>query len=991
MGVILTPATQPTWPPNDLRSVTTTTPSLAFVQVSVREGLRDPMAAHALESLRAALPAAGLRSVRFVQGYVLECLDASAAAAGAAEKVLADPVTQTWSVNALPDPAQADVDAGALVVSVARLPGVMDPAEASCKRALAAIGVEADTVGGVRRYVVQAGSLTEDQLREAARKVLANEVIEEIRVGPEFDLKAVHPAPYRFQRIEVPIREAGDDELARISADMCLSLTVLEMQSIRAFFQEEGREPTDVELETLAQTWSEHCKHKTLAGQVHFTGVGGERSYDNLLKETVFQATKELGREDCLSVFVDNAGVIAFDAQFGVCMKVETHNHPSAIEPYGGAGTGIGGVIRDILGTGKGARPFMNTDVFCFARPDMPEEDVPKGCLHPRRIMHGVVDGVRDYGNRMGIPTASGGLFFDDRYVGNPVVYCGTLGLIPRGLVAKAAQPGDVIVAIGGRTGRDGIHGATFSSVELSEDSEKIGNPIEEKRVLDALLVARDEGLLNAVTDCGAGGFSSAVGEMGEETGAIVHLERAPLKYDGLSYAEIWISEAQERMVMAVSPENVARVREICEAEDVEVTELGHFTDDQRLQLFFHGEKVGDMPMGFLHDGLPRVGREAVWHAPEIAPFPWPEEPSETLGADLKAILSSWNVCSKEWVIRQYDHEVQGGSAIKPLVGVHGDGPGDAAVAAPVPGSYRGVAVACGMNPRLGDLEPHRMAMNATDEALRNLTAVGADPRRAALLDNFTWGNASKPDRLGSLVLASEGLRDAALAYGTPFVSGKDSLNNEFQVGGRTIAVPPTLLVSAFCVVDDVRKCVTSDLKEAGNRLYVVGITRDEMGGSHLGLVRGAEGGAVPEVRPEESLAVFDGVHRAMQAGTVRSCHDCSEGGLAVALAEMAFAGCLGIEAQLVQVPFEESTAGGVHDDALLFAESPGRLVCEVRPDDAERFEEALGDAPFALIGEVTDGDRVRIAALRGRMAVDECIEDLREAFTSPLREGDVQ
>ncbi len=997
----------------------TTNSSLALAQVTVKHGLRDPIAAHAFDLLRAALPDAGVRSVQFVKAFVLEAPEAADAAARALREVFADPVSQACSVGSFPGETAAQIESGALVVSVTRLPGVMDPAESSCLRALAAAGIEASGVRAVRRYVVTADRLDEDALAAAARDCLANEVIEELRTGAAFDLRAVHPAPYHFERIEVALREADDATLAKISGDMCLSLTVLEMQAVRAYFQKEGREPTDVELETLAQTWSEHCKHKTLGGEVHFTGVGGERRYDNLLKETVFQVTQDLDREDCLSVFVDNAGVIAFDDEHGVCMKVETHNHPSAIEPYGGAGTGIGGVIRDILGTGLGAKPFLNTDVFCFAAPDMAPEDVPNGCLHPRRIMHGVIDGVRDYGNRMGIPTASGGLFFDDRYVGNPLVYCGTVGLIPRNMVEKAARPGDVIVAIGGRTGRDGIHGATFSSVELSEDSEmlsagavQIGNPIEEKRVLDALLVARDEGLLTAVTDCGAGGFSSAVGEMGELTGAVVHLDRAPLKYDGLTYSEIWISEAQERMVMSVAPEKVARVRAICEAEDVELTELGTFSDDGRLVLYYQGEKVADMPMSFLHDGVPRVAREAVWHAPEIAPFPWPEALTEssgaasgaasggtsgtTLGDNLKAILSSWNVCSKEWVIRQYDHEVQGGSAIKPLVGVQGDGPGDATVACPIPGNPRGVAVACGMNPRLGDHDPYRMAMNAVDEALRNITAVGADPRRAALLDNFSWGNTSKPDRLGSIVLASEGLRDAALAYGTPFVSGKDSLNNEFQVGDRTIAIPPTLLVSAFCVVDDVRRCVTSDFKESGNRVYVVGVTRDQMGGSHLGLVRGVEGGEVPVVVPEESNAVFAAVHQAIEGGLVRACHDCSEGGLGVALAEMAFAGCVGVSAALVQVPFEdggaaEGESNGACDAALLFSESPGRLVCEVRPADADAFEAALSGVPHATVGTVNDARRVTLTGLRGHPVLDEDIEDLRAAFTRPLAEGAVR
>ncbi len=977
------------------------TPALALVHVSVRAGLRDPAAEQAESALRHALPHAGVRAVRFVQGYVLEG-DAASDAERIAREILADPVTQEWSVGALPDDSAAEVRGGALVVSVARRPGVMDPVEASCVRAIAALGSAARSVRTVRRYVVTAERLDDDALRDAARRVLANEVVEEIRLGPAFELRAVHPAPYAFRRVEVPLRGADDARLAAVSREMGLSLTVLEMQAIRDFFVREGREPTDVELETLAQTWSEHCKHKTLAGAVRYRGPDGERRYRNLLKETVFEATRRIAREDCLSVFSDNAGVIAFDDAHGVCMKVETHNHPSAIEPYGGSGTGIGGVIRDILGTGLGARPFLNTDVFCLAPPDTAEEDVPKGSLHPRRVLHGVVAGVRDYGNRMGIPTASGGLYFDPRYVGNPLVFCGTLGLIPRDRVAKAAQPGDAILAVGGRTGRDGIHGATFSSAELHEGSEtvsagavQIGNPIEEKRVLDALLVARDAGLLSAVTDCGAGGFSSAVGEMGEHTGARVQLDRAPLKYDGLSYAEIWISEAQERMVLAVAPRNVARVREIFEAEDVEVTELGTFTGDGRLQLFHGAEQVADLPMEFVHDGLPRIEREAVWDAPAATPFAWDDTRGDDLGRDLHALLGAWNVCSREWVIRQYDHEVQGGSAVKPLVGAGADAPGDATVVTPIIGSPRGVAVSLGANPRLGDADPRAMAWNAVDEALRNLCAVGADPRRAALLDNFSWGNASKPDRLGSLVLAAEGLRDAALAFGTPFVSGKDSLNNEYQVGGRTIAIPPTLLVSAFCVVDDVRRCTTSDLAAAGDRLYLVGVTRDALCGSHLGLVRGTTGGAVPHVVPEESLAVFDAVHAAIQAGLVRACHDCSEGGLGVAVAEMALGGALGADLQLAQVPFEEdgsaqTHASSVRDATLLYSESPGRLVCEVAPEHAARFEALLRDVPHAAVGTVTATPRVRVIGMRGGVCVDEPLEALRASFTRPLRDGAV-
>ena len=984
-----------------------------LVHVEVAPPCRDPEGDHAARLLSDALGTPV--SVRFVRGYVLACpasrADAEAARAGV--EVLADPVTQAYAVDVLPPAAASAVEAGAAVVTVMRRAGVTDPVQGSCLEAFAAAGIDVTEVRTVRRFVVGSKRpIAGATIVAAVRETLANEVIEEIRVGVRFDVAPPTPAPYRFVRTEVPIRGAGDETLQAVSARMCLSLTLLEMQAVRDFYVAAGREPTDVELETVAQTWSEHCKHKTLAGAVRFTGEGGERRFENLLKETVFEATRRLDRDDCLSVFVDNAGVIAFDDEHGVCMKVETHNHPSAIEPYGGAGTGIGGVVRDILGTGLGARPVMNTDVFCFAPPDTPPEDVPNGCLHPRRVLHGVVGGVRDYGNRMGIPTASGGLFFDERYVGNPLVYCGTVGILPRRFVDKAARPGDRILAVGGRTGRDGIHGATFSSAELTEESEtvsagavQIGNPIEEKRVLDGLLVARDAGLLRAVTDCGAGGFSSAVGEMGEETGARVELARAPLKYEGLSYSEIWISEAQERMVLAVAPGDVDRVRAIFEVEGVETTDLGEFTGDGRLVLTYDGTEVADLPMSFLHDGLPRVEREARWDPPPLAPFPFAPGQGEAgsgddaerarRGTELRAILGAWNVCSKEWVVRQYDHEVQGGSALKPLVGVRADGPGDASAVTPLLGNPRGVAVASGLNPRLGDVSPYDMATNAVDEALRNLAATGAPPFTAALLDNFSWGNASKPDRLGSLVRASEGLRDAALAYGTPFVSGKDSLNNEFQAGGRTIAIPPTLLVSAFTVVPDVRRLITMDLAAAGNLLYVVGVTRPEMGGSHLALVRGLDSlaaGPAPRVRFDESRAALGGVHRATAAGLVRACHDASEGGLAVAVAEMAFAGCLGADVELLHAPFEEvvedGAAIGASDDALLFAESPGRFVCEVAPADAEAFEAALGAAAHARVGRVTDTMRVRIHGLRNWLLVDESIEALREAFTAPLRHG---
>ena len=687
-----------------------------------------------------------------------------------------------------------------------------------------------------------------------------------------------------------------------------MSLTLIEMQTIKEHFVALDRDPTDAELETIAQTWSEHCSHKTLAGKVEYSDENGTRHFDNMLKETIFAATvairEDLGDEDwCVSVFKDNAGIVRFDDTHNVAFKVETHNRPSAIEPYGGANTGIGGVIRDTLGTGLGAKPICNTDVFCFAPPTTTYENLPPGVLHPRRVMNGVVSGVRDYGNRMGIPTVNGAVYFDPRYVGNPLVFCGNVGLIPHDKSFKEPQPNDLIVAIGGRTGRDGIHGATFSSAELTDASEvesggavQIGNAITEKMVMDVLLQARDENLYNAVTDCGAGGFSSAVGEMGEEIGAEVWLDKAPLKYNGLSYTEIWISEAQERMVFAVPEENWNRFQQLCASESVEAVVIGKYTPTRKLTLKYDDQVVADLSMEFLHDGRPPVVRKANFTAKPTDPIDTSSfaSNSKELTQDVCKILGSLNVASKHWVIRQYDHEVQGGSVLKPLVGVDNDGPGDAAVVRPVLNSNRGLAISCGMNPYFGDIDPYHMATSSIDEAIRNCVAVGADPNRIAILDNFCWGYTDRPETLGTLVRAALACNDISRIYQTPFISGKDSLNNEFSYtdknGDRqTISIPSTLLISAMGQVDDTRKCVSMDLKTSGNAIYLVGKTGNHMGGSHFAIVRDLAGGKVPTVEGEFNRETYRRLHRSISSSLIRACHDLSEGGLAVAIAEMAF------------------------------------------------------------------------------------------------------
>jgi phosphoribosylformylglycinamidine synthase len=950
---------------------------------------------------------ASIQKVRAARSFLIESNADEALIRSRALNLLVDGVVERSVVHALPG---ARVNGDGLLLNVLFKPGVTDNVALSTKGALADLQVPVTGVATVRKYWLNDGASDAD-VQRLIKRVLANEAIEQVVTGPLNLSSIAVGSEYKFHLTHVAIRGMDDDRLLRLSREGQLYLNLAEMQTIRKHFVDLGRDPTDVELETIAQTWSEHCSHKTLAGRIHYRDGTHDLHFQNMLKETIFAATTEvrrqLGEADwCVSVFKDNAGVVKFDETDNVCFKVETHNHPSALEPYGGANTGIGGVIRDPLGTGLGAKPICNTDVFCFAPPDTPHESLPPGTLHPKLVMRGVVSGVRDYGNRMGIPTVNGAIYFDERYLGNPLVYCGNVAMIPVDKCKKQAQPGDYIVAIGGRTGRDGIHGATFSSAELTHESEtisggavQIGNAITEKMVADVVLQARDRGLYNAITDCGAGGFSSAVGEMGEEIGAEVWLEKAPLKYSGLSYTEIWISEAQERMVLAVPPASWSEFEALCQSEGVEAAILGEFKATGRLILKYHGQQVADLSMGFLHGGRPPIVREAVF-------TPQPEKPlkvveplrdsksasrsdAATFDDTLQSILGSLNVCSKEWVIRQYDHEVQGGSVVKPLVGVCNDGPSDAAVVRPKLDSKRGLAIACGMNPRFGDLDPYWMAASAIDEAVRNCVAVGADPRRIAILDNFCWGNTDRPETLGTLVRAALACKEVAIAFGTPFISGKDSLNNEFSfadANGRkqTVTIPSSLLISALGQLDDVEQAVTMDLKEAGNVLLLIGPTANELGGSHFALVNGLEGGAVPRVNLDLAPRVFAVVHQAIRRGFVRACHDLSEGGLAVSVAEMAFAGGLGVSLDLQ--PLAKST--GINDDSvLLFSESNTRFLLEV-PATARSSVEALcqsAGVPIVLLGKVTTTNRVQILNASGAAVIDSNLSELKQRWQQPL------
>jgi len=945
------------------------------IEVSVKDSLADARG----EALQKDIRDLGITSVKRVRVSDVYFLDGEldeTKIRRICEELLTDPMVEQYSYG------EATPSNDAHLIEVAYNPGVMDPVEESVKKGIRDLGIATvESVKTAKRYLLW-GEPSEEDLQSICDKLLVNSVIQHVVTKQE--AVSLPSETYKFALVTIDLLSMDNEGLMELSKDR-LWLNLNEMKHIQNYFRRLGRNPTDVELETLAQTWSEHCMHKTFKGKIKM----GQLVINNLLKSTIMKVTEELKKPWCLSVFRDNAGVIDFNGRYAICFKVETHNHPSAVEPYGGAATGIGGVVRDALGTGLGAKPILNTDVFCFAPPDFSYDRLPQGVLHPRRILRGVRAGVADYANRLGIPTLNGALLFDQRYVANPLVFCGTVGLLPKAMSQRGQQkPGDLVVLVGGRTGRDGIHGVTFASGELtgesgaiSSRSVQIGNPITEKKLIDAILKAREQGLYNRITDCGGGGLSSAVGEMAAETGVRVYLERVPLKYSGLSYTEIWLSESQERMVLAVPPSNVDRLIALCQSEDVEATVIGEFTDNRRLQLFYDGNPVGDLDMEFLHNGLPQLEREAVWEPPQHAEPDFPQPPD--LGADLLRILGSWNVCSKEWVIRQYDHEVQGSSVLKPLVGVNHDGPSDAAIIKPMPDSDMGIIVSNGINPKYGDIDPYWMAASAIDEALRQIVAVGGSLQKIALLDNFCWGDPDKPDRLGSLVRAAQACYDMAFAYETPFISGKDSLYNEYETETVSICIPPTLLISALGVIKDVNRAVSMECKHEGDLIYIVGATSNELGGSHYYGIHGYIGNNVPRVDPKKGKKLMNALSLAIDKGLVRACHDCSEGGIGVAAAEMAFAAGLGMEISLKETPLAEPMD---RDDFVLFSESNTRFLVEVAPKHKAEFENMMAGVDFAAIGRVTNKQRLEVYGLTGKTVLSAPLNELKEAWQKPLR-----
>ncbi len=883
-------------------------------------------------------------------------------------ELLSDPVAQVAEWRSL-RPGSAPNGRGH-VIEVALRPGVTDPVAEQIVRAAHELGLTGVTRAATgQRFVVHGRGLNEADLHQLAHRLLANPVIQQYALGaiaPSFP----EPAAASDYTATLPLRVLDEAGLLALSRERRAALDLAEMRAIQAYYRAEDRDPTDVEFETIAQTWSEHCVHKTFKARIELQRPGtGDRDRDStpqpatpaeingLLKTYLKAATDAIGAPWVRSAFVDNAGILDFDDEYEISFKVETHNHPSAIEPFGGANTGVGGVIRDVLGVS--AKPIAATDVLCFGPQDADPAALPEGVLHPRRIRSGVVAGIEDYGNKIGLPTVNGAIVYDAGFTANPLVFCGCVGLAPKGRHPRAARAGDRIVVLGGRTGRDGLRGATFSSMTMDAQtgtvagaSVQIGDPITEKGLIEVVTRARDQGWYHAITDCGAGGLSSAVGEMAADLGADVELTRVRLKYPGLAPWEIWLSEAQERMVLAVPAEALPALEALCATYDVELTDIGAFTDSGRLLVRSAGRVVLDLANTFLHGGLPQ--RRLTAHLADAVPAP--DDGRSVLAqrlppdhaATLLRLLCHPNIASKADVIRVYDHEVQGGTVVKPLTGAANDGPSDACVLKPLgTAGRRGIVLSNGLNPQFGKRDPYRMALAVMDEAIRNAVAVGADPDRIAVLDNFCWGDPTRPTTLGGLVEAARGCHDAARHYGTPFVSGKDSLNNEYWgADGQRHAIPPTLLISAIGLIEDIGAAVTMDLKEPGNVVYLLGETRPEFGGAQVALLAGAaEAGQVPGLA-ETAPALYRALHRAMRAGWVRACHDLSEGGLAVAAAEMCIGGRLGLALTL--------------DDAdpltALFSESNGRLLAEVRPADGAAFEAALSGLPLRRLGTVSGG-----------------------------------
>lgn len=932
-------------------------------------------------------------------------------------EIFTNPVTQESSFQPLAKPFD-------WAVWVGFRPGVRDTAGSVAMEAISEYLQRpvkpGEAVYTSKLYLLADAPLEREQMDTVARELLANEIIQQWRVfsrdewDPEQGVGVVVPrVVLRHTPSVQELSITSDEDLMELSAARGLALNPQDVPVIRRYFERpevlEARRavglstPTDVELEAISQARSDHCNHNTFRGKFHYLdqGTGERRTVGNLFKACIEAPTLELkgSRDWVVSVLWDNAGVARFDDENNYSITGETHNSPSNMEAYGGALTGIVGIYRDIMGTGKGSRMIAGLYGYCVG--PRPYSGPLRPHLHPRRLLDGVVEGVRDGGNKHGVPTPFGNLYFHPSYLGKCLVFVASLGIMPRMVQGepselKRPRPGDLIVMCGGRVGKDGIHGVTASSEIYSENTPaghvQIGDPYTQKKMHDFLLEARDEGLISFLTDNGGGGLSSSIGESARLCGgAVVQLDKVPLKYEGLDVWEIWVSESQERMTVAVPPEYLGRFEELSRLHEVESTVIGSYASNGKLHLTYHDRTCAFLDLSFFEEAFPQWEFEAHWQDPDLRGLCEPvlSEPRD-YGLLMHHLLARPNICSREWIQRQYDHEVQGTSALKPLVGRQRDVPGDAAVLRPVLESRRGLAVAQALCPSYSGIDTYHMVACTIDEALRRLLSVGAKLDEVGGVDNFCWPSiqyhpTDNPDgryKAAQLVRANWALRDLCLAYGIPLLSGKDSMYVDGHLPGtygerHKVSGLPTMQFTATSIVPDVELCVSMEAKQPGDLVYLVGVTRNELGGSEYYDLFEYLGRNVPTVDPAAFLPLYRALESAIRRGLAASCHGLYRGGLAVHAALVAFGGDCGLRLDLRLVPVAE----GLREDQILFSESAGRFMVTVDPLRRNDFEEALAGFPCALVGEVLEEPRLIFAGEKGRVLLDEPTQTLKQSW----------
>jgi len=922
-----------------------------------------------LNEIKRTLDITSVLHVRTAKVYRLEGVSTEHAQQ-IAKQILIDPLNQEYTHNT-PCSFQATV-----VLEVGNKPGVMNPEIDSLHKAADALGIKELVAADTSWEYYFSGDITTEQLEAICDRLLVNKTVAQV--------VTFKPATLLIEGdtgsvAMVPIRNMTHEQLVTYAKKQQLFLSDAECIEIQNYFMKLGRDPYDAELETIAQTWSEHCCHKTFKAPLVIDGKEKKPLYTRL-KETA-----SLFNKHTISAFEDNAGTFRFYDGYAIAGKVETHNSPSAIEPYGGAATGSGGVFRDIMGTGQGAKVIASTDMFCFAPPTMDASEIPPGCLHPDYLVRRVVDGVRDYGNRMGIPTNNGSFHFHPDFRAKPTVIVGAYGIIPEDKCQKGIpQIKDRIVVVGGNTGRDGIHGATFSSDAMTDQTStvnatavQIGNPIEEKRTADALLAARDKNLIQAITDCGAGGFSSAIGEMAEQLGAHIELSRAPLKYTGLAPWEIWVSESQERMICAIAPEKLEEFIALCALYNVEATDIGSFTGTQKLLVTYHEQTVCNLDMNFLHNGCPIPTLQA--NAPRIhqkkqSTYQAPQSAAQWIGY-LQKILAHGNICSKEPVARQYDHTVQGMNALAPYAGISTNGPQDAAVLVPLYGKPYAMIMSHGLNPLLNRIDPYAGSWWAITEAMANLVAVGGNPHDLFLIDNFIWPK-PKDELLWALDRAMDACVDAMKTFEVPFISGKDSLSSTYQAAdGSLLHIPPVLCISACGKIPNVKKIISSDLKKSDSVLLLIGEQQTQaMGGSVYEQILGHESYEVPKIDGKKTKLIFEQLHTLIDQEKILACHDVSEGGIAVTITEMCFGGNKGA---VITVP------DTIHSDQFLFNETAGCFVVEVSP--ATYTEGHFNVIDHTVLGYTTEKQIFEVST-NDTILFEVALSALKTAWEQPMK-----